>query len=162
MTERDDEEVEETERREAEALAHALERGSALDALPEDALEAAALLRYSAGGGELPADREDALLAEVLARAARAKEREAAAAPAPAPLWRWLIGFTGVAIALALVLWFRMPSEEIAATELPRPSAALVSSGIERLGPGGDEAAFRDALRGYRVSVYEALEARYE
>lgn len=154
--------IDETEQREADALAHALDRGTAKDALPEDALETAALLRYSAGGGELSGDREEAVLAEVLAAAERAAAKRARAAPAPsAPWWRWVLGAAGLAALVALAL-FLLAGRDVAPTALPAPSADLLSSGVERLGPSGDPTAFRAGMRAYRASVYDALRARYE
>ncbi len=159
-----DEDIDETERAEAEALAQALDRGSARDGLPEDALQTAALLRYSAGGGELGADREDAVLSDVLAAAEKVAAKRAQASPAPsAPWWRWLFGAAGVAalVALALFLWIGRGGDA-APTELPAPSAALLGHALDRLAPGGDDAAYREEMRSYRASVYAALSERYE
>lgn len=66
----------ERERAEAEALARALEAGGNVghdgdagdDGAPEDALEAAALLRYGAHDGELRPERAEAVLAGLLPR----------------------------------------------------------------------------------------------
>ncbi|MCB9598164.1 MAG: hypothetical protein H6719_35955 [Sandaracinaceae bacterium] len=157
-----DEDIDETERREAEALARALDRGSADDGLPEDALQTAALLRYSAGGGELAADREDALLGEVLEAAERAARKREVAAPAATPWWRWVIGFAGLTAAIALVLFLALGRDPVQPTPLPAPSASLVSSGLGRLTPGADEEGFRAEMATYRASVYGALSARYE
>lgn len=161
MTEDD---IEAQERAEAEALAHALERGAARGELPEDALQTAALLRYSAGGGELAADREEAVLADVLADAERMAERRAAAPrPAAAPWWRWLLGFGTAAAVVALILVLAWPRAAVAPAELPAPDPSLVSAGLARLSDeAGDDAAYREALSGYRASVYGALGARYE
>lgn len=159
-----DEDIDETERAEAEALAHALDRGSAQDDLPEDALQTAALLRYSAGAGELPGDREEAVLAEVLAAAEKAAaKRTEAPREEGVPWWRWLFGIGGVAalVALALFLWIGRGGPATP-TALPTPSASLIGHGLERLAPGGDDAAFRSEMRDYRASVYDALSERYE
>lgn len=156
-----DDDIDETELAEAEALAHALDRGSARDELPEDALQTAALLRYSAGGGELPGDREEAVLAEVLAAAEKAAMRTEAPAEAGVPWWRWLFGFGGVAALVALALFFWIGRGAPSPTALPAPSAALVGHGLDRLAPGGDDAAFRREMRDYRASVYDALSERY-
>lgn len=161
MSETDD--TEGTERREAEALAHALERGSAREMLPEDALQTAALLRYSVDGGELPADREEALLSEVLESATRIADKKRAAAPEASgvPFVRWLFGFAGAAALAALVLLLlgRGPVEP---TALPEPTAALIGAGLEHLGEGGDRAAYRALMSDYRGQVYGALSARYD
>ncbi len=158
------------ERREAEALAHALERGSATEELPEDALETAALLRYSAGGSELRADREESVLAEVLEAAARINARRASAEPAaraPSALWRWLFGLGG-ATAFAALLFFLVirggsSPGDVSPTELPAPSPALLSSGLDRISDdsGAESPAFRAALGDYRDAVYGAIAQRY-
>jgi len=159
-----EDEIEQLERAEAEALAHALERGSARGELPEDALQTAALLRYSAGGGELAADREEAVLAEVLADAQKIAGRRAdAPTPAAAPWWRWLLGFGTAAAVIALILLLAWPRAEVTPTELPAPDPSLLSAGLSRLASeGADDDAYREALSGYRTSVYDALGARYE
>lgn len=160
MSESDDIEAEQLE---AEALAHALERGSARDELPEDALQIAALLRYSVDGGELPADREEVLLDDVLSTAERIGERKRRAAPEPSavPWWRWIFGFAGVT-ALAALLVLLIGRSPVEPTELPSPEPALLGAGLERLGEGGDDDAYGALMRDYRGSVYGALRARYE
>src|SRR5688572_33039228 len=59
--------ADEAELRSAAALARALEGGPADPALPEGALEAAALLRASAGGGRLTPERSARIRQELLA-----------------------------------------------------------------------------------------------
>jgi hypothetical protein len=59
-------EPDDLERAEAEALSHALAREQGARKAPTDALQTAALLRYSAGEGELDAARAQALLDELL------------------------------------------------------------------------------------------------
>ena len=151
-----EDEHDEAERREAEALARALERGHALDDLPEEALQTAALLRYSADGGELSEGRRESILDEVLEAADRAaaKQPEAAATP----WWRWTLGLVGAGAAVALLLLFVVrPNPD--PTALPAPTAALVGAQIDRL--QGDDDGFDEAMQGYRGDVYAALEARY-
>lgn len=156
----DDPTLDEQELREAEALARALDRGSADDELPDDALSAAALIRYSAGGGVLSAEREDAVLEEVLAAADRVRGRQAAPR-APVPLWRWLFGAAGLAASVALVLLIVTGPGEASPTALPAPDARLIEAQLARLeDPAADER-FDEAMRGYRGDVYAALEARY-
>jgi len=160
-----DEPIDETERREAEALAHALERGTAVDELPGDALQTAALLRYSAGGSELRADREESVLAEVLEAAERIGARRAAEPDeAPAPWWRWLVGLGGAAaLATLLVFWLLGGEGAVAPTELPVPDPALVSSGLRRLAPDAEPESrdFDVSFGAYRDSVYGAMTERY-
>lgn len=159
MSDADD--IDEAEQREADALAHALERGSALEELPEDALQTAALLRYSVDGGELPADREEALLADVLESAERiSKKKEAAPRAEAAPWWRWVFGLTGVA-ALAALLFFLLGRGPVEPTALPDPDAALIGAGLDRLGEDGDDARYDALMSDYRGQVYGALSARY-
>ena len=152
------EDYDDDELREAEALARALDRGHAEDGLPEEALQTAALLRYSADGGALPADREAAILEEVLEEAERAARRRPAREAAP-PLWRWALGLLGVGAAVAALLLLVIgPSPD--PTALPTPTAALVGAQIDRL--QGDDEGFEEQMRSYRGEVYAALEERYE
>lgn len=141
------------ERREAEALALALERGTASEGLPEDALQVAAMIRYGEGGGALSEAREDALLADVLAAA----DRVAAKRPAPrVAWWRWALGM-GVAVAVIALFVVARPAPD--ATALPVPSRALLEAQLARA-DGRDEG-FDEAMGDYRGAVYAALEARY-
>lgn len=157
-----DEDVTERELREAEALACALERGSASDDLPEEALQAAALIRYSAGGGVLREDRAQAVLEEVLAAAERVRERnERGARREPAPLWRWLLGAIGLTAAAVLVLVIVAAPGDPAPTALPAPGAELLRAQLARLDDRSADARFERAMASYRGEVYAALEARY-
>ncbi|MGE0786776.1 MAG: hypothetical protein AB7S26_13975 [Sandaracinaceae bacterium] len=149
------------EEAEAEALAVALERGHREDELPEDALEAAALIRYSLDHGELPADREDAILAEVIGASEKVRARQ----PAPPPRrFGWLFGIfaTSVAAILVLVLilrqtWFA-PERPSA---LPRPSPELVRASLSRVEGEAADPSFEGAMQPYRSEVYSALRERY-
>jgi hypothetical protein len=153
-----DDTFEEDERREAEALAHALERGAAKDALPQDALQTAALIRYSADGGALTKEREDAVLADVLAAADRAvRSRE----PRKIAWWQWALGLTGVALAAVLVMVIVRPEEAGAPTALPAPSPSLLEAQLAQTEGSEDGARFDDEMGRYRGAVYAALEARY-
>lgn len=156
----DDPILDEHELREAEALARALERGSADGELPDDALSAAALIRYGAGGGVLRREREDAVLEEVLAAADRVRERKAAPSSG-VPFWRWLFGAAGLAAAVALVLLIVTGPGEASPTALPAPDARLIEAQLARLGDPAADERFDEAMRGYRGDVYAALEARY-
>lgn len=160
-----DEEASEEELREAEALSVALERGVADDGLPEDALETAALLRHSVDGGELAADREEALLHEVLSEVDRIAARRAERAPAPsgAPLWRWLLGFAGVtAVAILALVWLSTGPVQPGATLLPTPDARLLGAGVGRVEDRGEDSRHRALMRDYRGQVYGALSERYD
>ncbi len=146
----------EEERREAYALARALERGHATDDLPDAAFQTAALLRHAGTGSELSSTRADAVLTDLLLGIQEPTEE--AAAPARAlQLWRWLVGASGVAALVALALWLTRPAPE--PTVLPGPSAALISAQIGRL--SGDDEGYGVAMQSYRSDVYGALEGRY-
>ena len=86
MNEEDDMELEPTEEelREAAALAQALDRGSAREGLPDDALAIAAMLRFGADGGELDDERADAILDEALSSARPRRPRAEKGV-----WWRW-------------------------------------------------------------------------
>jgi len=153
----DDDDIDEHELREAEALARALERGSATDELPDDALEAAALIRYSRDGGALAKGREDVLLQDVLAAADRVGRREARRAPG----WRWLFGALGLAAVTALLFLIVRAPEIPAPTALPAPGPRLLEIELARLEDAEAEPRFDSEMRAYRGEVYAALEARY-
>lgn len=150
-----DDDIDEHELREAEALAMALDRGRASDGLPDDALETAALLRYSEDGGALAPDREDALLEEVLQVADRVTARE----PRRRSAWGWLFGGLGLATAVALLIVLRPAPTP---TVLPAPGAGLLAAQLARMDDASNEARFDTEMRQYRGAVYAALEARYE
>lgn len=152
--------VDENEQAEAEALAQALE-GSARDgAPPEDALQTAALLRYSGDEGQLAPDKADSVLAgldDVAIPKAAATRR----------WWQvWLPLGVGVAAAAALVLVLLREPEtapvQTAAptrTELPAPGAALLSAQAELA--HGEAPRFEDEMRGYREDLLRSLERAY-
>lgn len=147
----DDLDPTEDELREAAALAQALEHGSGKADMPEDALEVAALLRYSVDGGTLGADRESAVRGEVL----RSRPRSA---PLERPWWmRWLpitaIAATAGAAALALLL------KEPEGAMLPKPPAGLLRAQLEAEQQGVESV--EAEMAPYRVSMYESLHARY-
>lgn len=109
----DDEEL-----RSAAALARALEGGSAGPDLPQAALETAALLRLSAGGGTLDEKRRAEIRSELLAGlqgpAAQPRDSKPQRGWLPASLPRWLMvsfPLAGVA-ALCLVLLGRPPEPD--------------------------------------------------
>lgn len=155
-----DDEPTSAELEEAEALARALDRGHAPERSPEDALGAAAFLRYTKDGGALDAARADAILADALERA-RPPE-----VPSRARQWGWRVfgalGFAGAATAAALIV-ARAPFFEEPASALPAPPRALLEAQIDA---AGGRVASLDALTaetsGYRKSVYGALHDRYD
>lgn len=156
----DEEEIGADEQQEAEALARALDRGSAEAGLPEDALQTAALLRYQRDGGALSPDRSEAILGDVLSVADRIADR-AAARPEPRRDWRWLLGAVGLAAALLLFVWLR-PGGEAAPTALPSPDLGLLRAQMARASGGEDaDDAFEAEMDNYRGAVYASLEERY-
>lgn len=161
----DDEHATAREDRQADALARALEREGGADDLPEDALEAAALLRYSIDGGELAADRKAAILEEVLSTA-RAPGK---AAPSDrrrglSPWRRWLLPAGGLAAAasVALALWIGgRHASVLEPTRLPLPTATLLTAQLEAAGGSGDVTHLSGEMRVYRHEMYAALGRRY-
>jgi hypothetical protein len=146
------------EQREAEALARALD-GAGDPGAPDDALEAAAFLRYTADGGELSDERGAAILDDVLAGL-----HEPDAEPESVPWWqaiawpRWLWPAIG-AVAAAAVLVVVVPRAP-ERTALPSPGLALLEAqGQAAAGEGGLRLARE--MRGYREHVYGALGERY-
>jgi hypothetical protein len=118
-------------------------------------LEAASLLRYVRSGGELPAERSEAILKEVL---------ETARAPKPPATlfrrFRWAVG-AAVAACAALLVFIavrdRIAGDRMAA--LPEPPAALLQAQLAVAGGVEPLARLDDEMRSYRVSMYAALEA---
>jgi hypothetical protein len=175
-TDRDESmEPSEEELAEAEALARALERGTGTEALPDDALSTAALLRYSQDGGELADERKSAILDEVLATA----KPKPAPATVEKPLLGWLkwlvpIGGLGAVAAVALALLVAMPSASpdtapsasevatVAPTDLPAPGVALLRAQAEAASAAeGADVVLASEMRTYRGALFAALEERY-
>jgi hypothetical protein len=158
MTMREDDPAElptEEELREAEALARALDRGNARG-VPDDALQAAALLRYSRDGGELPSARADAILEDALSRARK---------PAVASRKGWLLGVLGLAAAGAAT-WLTAvglePAPSPPRAELPPPPASLLAAQVEVATNRSASLATLDARTDeYRSAVYATLKGRY-
>jgi len=158
MTMRDDDPAApptDEELREAEALARALDRGNA-HGVPDDALEAAAFLRYSKDGGELDAGRAEAILEDALSRARK---------PAIASRKGWLLGALGLAAAGAAT-WLTAlglePGHSPARAELPAPPAALLAAQVEVATNSSASLATLDARTDeYRSAVYATLKGRY-
>lgn len=148
------------ELREAEALVEALDRGRASEGLPEEALETAALLRYSADGGRLAERRQREILEEVLG---------ASRAVAVRPRWwsaLWVksgLAVAGAVVAVAVAVMIIGPfgagGERLA---LPSPPKALLDAQARAATGQTDGADLERAMQPYRVSVVQALEERYE
>jgi len=151
-----DEEITAEEEREAALLAQALDRGNA-DSPPEEALEAAALLRYSVDAAPLDPGRCEAILAQVLSEARPLR-------PEPARGWswlRWLLPVGGLASAAAIAaLLLQSPS---GATALPAPDRALLEAQARAAADPDPEAgaALAENMGLHRERVLDALGARY-
>jgi tetratricopeptide (TPR) repeat protein len=115
--------ADEEELQSAAALARALDGGAAEPGLPEEALQAASLLRSSAGGGQLSAERKDQIRRSLLAGLPPARAREVRSSPRR---W-WLLGLplAGAAAALSLLL-VGTPEPELEARR-SEPSAFATS-----------------------------------
>ncbi|MCB9619610.1 MAG: hypothetical protein H6724_09215 [Sandaracinus sp.] len=151
----------EEELAEAEALAHALSRGTVKngleDAFPDDAFETAGLVAFSHDGGALSDAKLESILEGVF------EEARPRPVEAPIPWWkRWMLpmGFASVgATAVVLFVLFRGPSIE-GPVALPAPDGALLRA--QAAAATGDDRDALDAQMGsYRGAVLAALEDRY-
>lgn len=149
---------------EAEALSRALEGDGSASEIPEDALAAAAFLRYSQDGGELAEDRKQALRAEIINHA-----EEVAAKRALRPQKRsWLRpvsvlvgGLTAAGLAFFLVV---TPTDEPPqlGLEIPTPSSQLLQAQLSAA--EGNQEGFEqlsNEMRAYRGELYATLSDRY-
>lgn len=154
-----DPEPTEDELRQAQALAHALERGAAIESLPDDALEAAVLLRL-AEDSELDAEA-GARIWQELDHALAVREGQAATSDRGFASLRWLwlmvptLGAAGVMLYLASV-----GQDPIAAKSLPPPSEELLQAQARWASGGEDERRhFEREMDQYRAQVYAQLGA---
>lgn len=157
----DDElDIDEGEATAAAALAHALDRGSVRDGLPEEALQTAALLRYGAGAS-LDATRSEAILGEILEVVERATARGVRRSGRAG--WRWLFGALGMggAVVISLLLLLSPRSAPTQPTVVPTPPVTLVRAQLARFAGEADEEELDEAMRVYRGGVYAALSERY-
>ena len=149
----DDDEPTAEELEEAAALARALERGQSHGRVPDDALEAAHLVRYSKDGGALGPRQSEDILTDVLERARP---------PSPSRARRFtLLGMLalGAAAGVVFVLSPRAPE---AAARLPEPPRALLAAQAEAVRTSvGGLAALSTEMAPYRASMYTALEESY-
>ena len=140
----DEKEPTDEERREAEALARALD-GQEGEAPPADALEAAALLRAT----------RHAALSDVRARAVRER-----IFPHPRRL-KWLAPAAAV-VAVAATLVILVGARRSRPTPIPAPSAALLSAQAEAARPHGATGTLLDReMLAYRQGVLATLGVRY-
>lgn len=150
MTSPADDEPTDDELRDAEALARALDERPGGGGAPDDALDAAALLRFAKDGGALDPERAERILSAALPKKGRAS--------ALARRWRWFgalgLGFAAAATAL-LVLSPRRPEE------LPLPPRALLEVEANVAAQSADLDALGREMKSYRGAVYASLEERY-
>lgn len=144
------------ERAEAEALAHALSRGRDDAALPEDALETAALLRYARDGGALEERDAERILADVLREARPAKKPRTGLFR-----YRWPLLSVAAAAAVAVVFIRSAADSGIEAARLPSPPPTLIQTQLAAAGENAALAALEREMQDYRVSVYAALGGAY-
>ena len=151
----DDDEPTAEELEEAARLARALERGHAPEGAPNDALAAAALLRYAKDGGALDPDRSREILQDALSRAKPPRAR---------PRLRYtLLGLLGLAAAGAASFVFvlrQQPPE--GDTVLPAPPRALLEAQLAAAsGPTASLDTLATATGEYRGRVYAKLREHY-
>jgi hypothetical protein len=151
----DDDEPTAEEVEEAARLARALERGHAPEGAPNDALSAAALLRYAKDGGALDPERSREILEDALSRARPPRAR---------PRVRYtLLGLLGLSAAgaasVVLVLRTQAPEPD---TALPAPPRALLEAQLAAAtGPATSLDALAVETGEYRGKVYAKLRERY-
>ena len=140
----------------ADALALAVGGEGGSTNVPTDALETAALLRYSRDGGALPTERRQALLDEILAEA-----RWPSTHGAPGPTRRWWASLLagGTAAAAVALLLLMLPPVGGAPSALPPPPVALLRAQGEAVRGSAD--ALEVEMRSYRHDLYAALSREY-
>jgi hypothetical protein len=149
----DDNRSERDEQAQAEALARALAGEPGSQEAPPEALEAAGLLRLSAGAA-LDEERSQAVFDRVLSGLPEPE--------APRRGWlRWLIPVGSVAVAAAMVLLIMRPAAQPAAG-LPWPNRALLQSQARAAaGTDADASALRVQMRSYRGELFARLDRHY-
>jgi hypothetical protein len=143
----------ELEKSEAEALARALEGDGSPQDIPQDALEAASLLRAGREESGLDPARQREILDKILP----AKEE-----PRRFPWLRWLVPVAGVAGVLFLVMMLPMYSKapQEAAIMFPAPPRSLLMIQA-RAAQGKDLKELEKKMRAYRSRMYASLSGKY-
>jgi hypothetical protein len=148
----------ELEKREAEALARALEgdppRDEAPPGIPPDALQAASLLRASREDAGLDPARQRQILEKIL------PEKEGKARGIP---WlRWLVPVAAVAGVLFVIMTVPMYSKspQAGAVMFPTPPRSLLRIQA-RAAEGEDLKALEQKMRVYRRRMYASLSGKY-
>ena len=143
----------ELEKREAEALARALEGDGSPEGIPQDALEAAGLLRASREDAGLDPARQREILDRILP-----EKKE----PRRIPWLRWLVPVAGVAGVLFLVMTVPMYSKapQEAAVMLPAPPRSLLMLQA-KVARGEDLKKLQKKMQKYRGRMYASLAEKY-
>lgn len=149
---------------EAEALSRALEGDGSASDIPDDALAAASLLRYSQDGGDLAEDRKQALRAEIIGYAeemAAKRTTERAKHSWLRPIGALVGGFAAAGFAIFLVVTPSNAPQE-AGPGIPLPSSQLLEAQLSAA--EGDPQGFEqlsNEMRVYRGELYATLSDRY-
>lgn len=146
-----DKEPTEQEKREAEALARALEGDGSPDGIPTDALQAAGLLRASREDAGLDPARQQKILDKILPEKKRS-----------IPWLRWLVPVAGVAGVLFLVMMMPIYSKapQLSAMVFPAPTRDLLMVQA-RAARGKDLKELEKEMRKYRGEMYASLAGKY-
>jgi hypothetical protein len=149
----DDEEPTAEELAEAERLARALDRGHSTGPVPEDALGAAALLRFSKDGGALASDRSERILEDLLGQAKprRAKARFGAT----------LLGLLGLTAAGAASIVLVVRSQAPEPASLPPPQRELLEAQLSAANMRSSLTTLDMETTRYRRAFYAKLRERY-
>jgi hypothetical protein len=144
--------VSDKEKREAEALARALEGDGSPEEIPTDALEAASLLRASREDAGLDPARQQKILDKIL------PERK----PRRIPWLRWLVPVAGVAGVLFLVMMVPIYSKapQQAAIVFPAPPRSLLMAQA-KAAQGKDLKGLQKNMQKYRGQMYASLAGKY-
>jgi len=145
--------VSDKEKREAEALARALEGDGSPEGIPTDALEAASLLRASREDAGLDPARQQEILDKIL------PEKK----PRRIPWLRWLVPVAGVAGVLFLVMTVPMLSKsppQQAAVVFPAPPRDLLMAQVQALRDRNLKGLDKK-MQKYRGQMYASLAGKY-
>ena len=149
----DDEEPTAEELAEAEQLARALERGHSAGSVPEDALGAAALLRFAKDGGALSPEQSERILEDVLAQARPRAVRPRFAAT--------LLGLLGLSAAGVASILFVVRSQAPEPASLPAPPHELLEAQLSAANMRSSLTTLDVETARYRQAFYAKLRERY-
>ncbi|HVW26271.1 MAG TPA: hypothetical protein VHC69_12945 [Polyangiaceae bacterium] len=149
----DEEEPTPEELLEAERLARALERGHSPEPVPEDALGAAALLRFSKDGGALATPTRERILEDVLSRAKPSRRRPHVIGT--------VLGLLGLSAAGAASIALVVRSQSPEPASLPEPPRELLEAQIAAANMRSSLTTLHVETRRYRETFYAKLRERY-